>query len=47
MQGIITHCNTDRPMGKLWMLPVITLASESVKGFDTNFTVLQIVERKK
>ena len=27
----VTHCNIGPPMGKFWMLPIITSASESVK----------------
>ena len=28
----VTHCNIGLPMGKFWILPIITSAMESVKG---------------
>ena len=29
----VTHCNIGHSMGKFWMLPIITLAHETVKIF--------------
>ena len=38
----VTHCNIRLPMGKFWMLPMITSARESVKTVGKDNIILLI-----